>query len=246
MSDWIKVHRRLLDSSVFANPITLKVWIWLLIKANFKDKVIALQTGRGYEDVLVKRGKVLFGRNKSSKELKLSPSSAYRHIKKLSDIGKITVKSNSHYSIITICKYELYQSSKEFTEQLTDSKGTANEQQVIHLTDTSNKDNKEKKDNNSFNTMPIFSDFNGLPDQYQKAAIEVVLHMKQTKIELETVLGMWEVFKVKNLTGKNYYPNEGKFYNHFVEWIKLQKFENGKSNKSNASNHGKSLEFDKA
>lgn len=88
MSDWIKVHRRLLDSNVFANPDTLKVWIWLLLRANYKDRIISLKTGKGYEDVLVKRGKVLFGRNKASEKLDMSPSKVIRHLKKMEDLKK--------------------------------------------------------------------------------------------------------------------------------------------------------------
>jgi len=106
-----------LDSSVFANPNTLKIWLWLLLRAHYKDKVVSLKTGMGHEDVLVKRGKVLFGRNKASDKLDMSATTIVRHIKKLEDLGKVTVKANNHYSIITICKYELYQSEKEETEK---------------------------------------------------------------------------------------------------------------------------------
>ena len=41
---------------------------------------------------------------------------------------------------------------------------------------------------------------------------------------------MWEIFKIQNLTGDNWYNNENEVYKHFTNWLKNQKFEtNGKS-----------------
>lgn len=225
MSDWIKVHRRLLDSDVFANPNTLKVWVWLLLKANYKDRVLSLRTGRGSEDVPIKRGRVLFGRKTAAKELKLSESSAYRNIKKLESLGKITVKSNTHYSIITICKYDLYQSigdtDRTANEQLTNSRRTANEQQVnTPKKDKNIQEGKESKE--IFNTMPLPESFNGLPDMKVGAVIELMKIIKQVDVSKEQVIGLWSVFKIQNLTGKKYYGSEDDVYSHFINWSKTQ------------------------
>lgn len=81
--------------------------------------------------------------------------------------------------------------------------------------------------NTGFNTMPIITDFNGLPEQYIRSSIETVKITKQKKINKEDVIGLWEIFKVKHLTGKQYYPNEEKVYNHFLDSLKYQNFENG-------------------
>ena len=62
-----------------------------------------------------------------------------------------------------------------------------------------------------------------------------IFFTKNVTIDKETVTGMWEVFKVQKLTGYNYYANEGKFYSHFVDWLKLQKFENGTNKQINSS-----------
>lgn len=225
MSDWIKVHRRLLNSDVWENPQTLKVWIWLLLKANYKDKQVSIKIGTGFEDVLVKRGKVLFGRKSAAKELKLSESATYRCIKKLSSIGKITVKSNSHYSIITICKYEHYQSVKEETEQQLNSNRTTTEQHLIQHLNTSKKDNniqEGKERQEIFNTMPLPESFNGLPDMKVGAVVELMRIIKQVDVSKEQVLGLWSVFKIQNLTGKKYYGSADDVYSHFINWSKTQ------------------------
>ncbi len=225
MSDWIKVHRRLLSSDVWENPQTLKVWMWLLLKANFKDKQASIKVGTGFEDVLVKRGKVLFGRKSAAKELKMSESATYRSIKKLSSIGKITVKSNSHYSIITICKYEHYQSQKEDSEQHLNNNRTTSEQHLIQHLNTSKKDKniqEGKESKEIFNTMPLPENFNGLPDMKVGAVIELMKILKQTDVSKDQVLGLWSVFKVQTLTGKKYYADADAVYSHFINWSKTQ------------------------
>lgn len=87
--------------------------------------------------------------------------------------------------------------------------------------------NNKGRENKNFNTNPLPTDFNGLPEQYITTSIERVHVHGQVLITKETALKMWEIFKVQKLTGFDYYPNEGKVYNYFVDWIKYQKFTNG-------------------
>ena len=84
-----------------------------------------------------------------------------------------------------------------------------------------NKLNTQKK---SFNTNPKIGDFNGLPEQYVLTSIQLLKFRGQKIVEKNTVLEMWEIFKVQNLTGQEYYANEGKVYRHFQNWIKNEKF----------------------
>lgn len=230
MADWIKVHRKLLDSDVFANPDTLKIWIWLLLKANYKDRTISLKTGKGYEDVLVKRGKVLFGRNKAEEFLHMSSSKIYRHIQKLESLGKVSVKSNNHYSIITICKYELYQSLKEDNEQPVVQPTTQPIVQPMTLpttlpTNTPKKDNKEEE-GKEFNKYPLPENFNGLPEIKIGAVQQLLKITKQTDATTDQIKGLWDVFKVQTLTGKKFYGDADDVYSHFINWSKTQKIEN--------------------
>lgn len=108
---------------------------------------------------------------------------------------------------------------------------------------------KESKVNN-FNSMPLFSEFSTLPEIYIQKSIEAVKFTAHSDILQETVSGMWEVFKVQNLTGSNHYENVGKIYSHFINWIKKQKFENGNSKSTNQQgidykSHGANLYADR-
>lgn len=86
-----------------------------------------------------------------------------------------------------------------------------------------------------FNTKPVVSDFNGLPKQYIESSKELVFSLNKIKVEDETVLSLWEVFKIQHLTGDNWYANEGKVYNHFLNIIKKEKFNNGTTDSKSGS-----------
>jgi hypothetical protein len=127
---FIKIDREILDSYCFANPNHLKVWLWLLIKANYKDAFVSLKMGKGFTTVEIKRGQLLFGRFKAEEELGLDGSMIYRALKKFEDLDQINIEANNLYSIITICKYDSYQGYDSDDEQPMSSERTTNEQQV--------------------------------------------------------------------------------------------------------------------
>lgn len=128
MSDWIKIHRGVLDSFCFANSDHFKIWIWMLLKANYKKSFIPLNYGRGTTTIEVDRGQFIFGRNRAQEELKINGSAIYRIMQKFEDLKQISIESNSHYSLITICNYNSYQNIKDKDEQPVNSQRTTGEQ----------------------------------------------------------------------------------------------------------------------
>jgi uncharacterized phage protein (TIGR02220 family) len=109
---WVKLHRKLIDSRVFADPVALKVWIWALLKANFADAWVVIQTGRGGKGkmkILVKRGSFLFGRGMAAAELGMSESRVWRKIKRLVEWGNLEINANNLISIVSVRNYERYQ-----------------------------------------------------------------------------------------------------------------------------------------
>lgn len=81
-----------------------------------------------------------------------------------------------------------------------------------------------KESQKAFNTMPLPENFNGLPDIKVGATIELIKILKRVDVSKEQVKGLWEVFKIQNLTGKKYYGNENDVYTHFMNWSKTQTF----------------------
>lgn len=143
MAGYIKLHRQLLDSYQFSNPNALKIWIWMLLKANYKPKLVSVKVSKGYTDVLIERGQFIFGRNKAAEELNLDESLIYRILKKFELQESIVVKSNNQYSIVTICKYDTYNCEDLENEQPMNSGRTTDEQPM----NTTKKDKNNKKGN---------------------------------------------------------------------------------------------------
>lgn len=125
---WIKLHRKIQRSSVFKNEGLLKTWLWCLLKANHEDAWIPISTGKGKTEVLVKRGQFVFGRKSAAKSLDMDESTVYKRMRKLENMGNCNTQSNSHYSIVTILNYELYQGSgkDEVTGKVTGKEQASN------------------------------------------------------------------------------------------------------------------------
>lgn len=151
---FVLISRELLEHPIFASEKLLKIFIWCLCKANYKEKSVPLKTGKGQTIVNVKRGQFIFGRNKAEEELFIDGSTIYKSIKKLEELGSIFIKSNNKYSIITICNYDSYQDFKQYEvaskEQVSNNQGTTKEQQRnnqgTQLIQDKAKESKKKKD----------------------------------------------------------------------------------------------------
>lgn len=111
---------------------------------------------------------------------------------------------------------------------------------------------KEIKVNNEEGVFPVFKkdpkkfplaeNFNGLPEKKTEAAVKLFKTSKNTVASSEQITSFWEVFKIQKLTGENFYENEEKVYDHFLNWLEFKKITNGHSLTEGV---GKSIEFDR-
>ena len=148
MEGYFKIHRKILDSQVFAHPIALKIWVWMLARAGYSDRFVPFKINRGETIIKLQPGQFIFGRLKAEDELNIDGSTIYKWIQKFAseDFDMISIKSNHHYTIVTINHWEQYQNGDTnqgtAKEQPSDSQVTAKEQPC----NTNNKDKKDKKD----------------------------------------------------------------------------------------------------
>lgn len=124
------ISRDIFDSWVFADASTLKIWIWLIGKARYKKGFAPLQIGKGNRVVELKRGQLIYGRSKAASALCLDGQFIYRKLKEFEKKGMINIKSDTQYSIITICNYDSYQPQKNDREQPMNSQRTTKEQPI--------------------------------------------------------------------------------------------------------------------
>ncbi len=136
---YIRVYRKLLTSAVFQDEGTLKVWMWCLLRANYSPRPMDFAG----EQVELKRGEFITGRIHASAELGMSESRTWRLIKKLEHWGNIRVKSNNKFSVVSILKYDTYQTDDSQAEQPLDNQRTTSEQPAD--TDKEYKNQKKEK-----------------------------------------------------------------------------------------------------
>lgn len=124
---YIKLWRKVEESVVFKNEGLLKVFIWCLLRANHKENVFPVRTGRGFSELKLFPGSFLFGRNSAAIELDMKPSTAWKRILKLKNLGFLNIESHSHYSIIYIVNWHIYQSYPMSSINHSDRQGTGKE-----------------------------------------------------------------------------------------------------------------------
>ena len=150
---WVKLWRSSLDSSVFDSPIQWMVWCWCLMKATHQP----YKFGLNGSDITLKPGQFICGRRQAARELPKVSEQQYRSaISFLELTHRIKVEANSKFSLVTIIKWEMYQSkSASNSEKITKYQPTDNQPITTYKnkrsntnTDTKSTRSNERRDEN--------------------------------------------------------------------------------------------------
>lgn len=98
---FIKVYRNIFNWSWYADINTCRLFIHMLLKANWKD-------GK-FRDVTIPRGSFVSSLDKLSEETSLTKREIRTAISHLKSTGEVTVKTTNRYSIFSIKNYDIYQ-----------------------------------------------------------------------------------------------------------------------------------------
>ncbi len=121
MDGWIILSRNILDWRWFKNANTFRVFVYLLLKANYEP--------RDFENMTIERGQVITSYPKISEALCITEAQARTAVNHLKSTGEITVVPTSKFSVITIKNYELYQGfDRQNNSQMTVKKQSDNSQ----------------------------------------------------------------------------------------------------------------------
>lgn len=141
-SDWLKLHRCILDSEIFNDDWLTRLWVWCLCKSNFRES--------SFRGQVVHRGQFVTGRVAAADELRVSPSKWYRGMQRLTELGNITTESNSNWTTVTICKFDDYQDCTTEKDRSVNSQRTADDtttgQPVTQPADTIEEDQEFKNE----------------------------------------------------------------------------------------------------
>lgn len=99
---YIKLHRSLLDWEWYADKNTSRMFLHILLRANFVDAIWR-------KGITVKRGSLITSVQALAQETGLTVSQTRRTLNHLQDSKEITLKTTNKYTVITVVKYDFYQ-----------------------------------------------------------------------------------------------------------------------------------------
>lgn len=178
MEGWICLYKKLINWEWYQDGNTCRLFIHLLLLANYEDKT--------WQGQLIKRGQLITSSEHLAKDLNLSRQQVRTAISKLKSTNEITTKSTNKYTLITIEKYEDYQSKTDKSNQ------QRNQQYDNQITTTNNITNKQKLNKTKLNYLYLYikdekENFEGLSD-VDKMSIQTTLKRLGLFIEDDTYL----------------------------------------------------------
>ncbi len=106
---WIKLHRQMTQWEWYHDSETLHLFLHLLLTANRED-------GR-WQGVEVRRGQRVAGRQSLSKETGISERTIRTSLERLKSTSELTIRTTNRFSLITVNKYDEYQSKEKGDQQ---------------------------------------------------------------------------------------------------------------------------------
>jgi len=121
---WIKLHRKIIFSEIFKDPILLKLFILCLLKAGHKKKEVVIEginNPIGLDPGEFITGRLALHNNFYHKKIssqrrvntELSPVTLWRKLKILEKLQILIIKSYTKYSIITVRNWNQYQQNDQ-------------------------------------------------------------------------------------------------------------------------------------
>lgn len=142
MDNYIKLSRELMEWEWYGNINTCRLFIHMLLKANWKDC--------RFEGKTIGRGSFISSVGKLSEETALTEREVRTAITHLKLTGELTSKSTNKYTVFTVVNYDLYQSCDKQNDKQETSKRQTNDK----LTTTIEERKERKEENNIVATPP--------------------------------------------------------------------------------------------
>lgn len=140
MEGYIKLYRQIMKWEWYDDANTFRLFIHLLLKANYEDAQ--------WRGLAIKRGQLFTSIGHLSHELKISDKAIRIALDKLIKTKEVASKGASNGTMITICKYDSYQSS--FNAEGQTEGQTRGERGATNNKNNNNKEKKNKEIDLSF------------------------------------------------------------------------------------------------
>ena len=158
---YIKLDRKITEWEWFTDGNTLKLWIYLLANAQYKDTK--------FKGIEIKRGQIITGRKKLAECLGMSERqirSCLNHLKKTQEV---TIKATNRFTLITIVKYDFYQGGGDDSDQQATNKRPTSDHNTRNI--------RRKEGKNIYDSIPIY-DPSGNKEMTEEEENEILNLMK--------------------------------------------------------------------
>lgn len=116
MNGWIKIHKKIMKSVIWQDPLRLKAWLHILLSANYEDKDWLCNK----EVVTIKKGQFITSNRKLQEAWGCSSNTVRRILHQLQQLDMIKVEVAPYkYTLLTVINYRVYQ-DKGYTNGYTD------------------------------------------------------------------------------------------------------------------------------
>ena len=134
-NSFIKLYRKIQDNWIWENPLYLKCWLDMLMRASIKPSSALINE----QVIQVNRGDIIFSQRVFCKRNSISRQKLRTLLKKMEKTKMISIKTNPNITHLSLNNYELYHSSNP---RLTQSQPRANPE--LTLLKESNKERKKE------------------------------------------------------------------------------------------------------
>ena len=159
-TEFIKLNRKILEWEWFSDVCTRDVFIYCLLKANWKPG--------NWHGIEYKRGEFITSLPTISEDLGFSIMNVRTALKHLKSTGEITDKTYNKFRVISIKNYDKYQSdNRQANRQLTDKQQATNRQLTADIRTKEDKNIKEDKESDQL-LPPWAAEKGWTPEYYER------------------------------------------------------------------------------
>ena len=209
MEGYVKINRKLLEWNYFSDGNVLRVFLFLLLRANHKDNTVF--------DTKVLRGQHITSIRKISVYTDLSVKQVRLALNKLKKDQTIITKGTNKNTLVTIVKYDAYQGEKIKEGEQGASQGQPKD-------DPRATNNNDNNDNNEKNI-----DIEDFKIQYVGGRVYNAVK-KNYKLNDKQIEELFQEFYVRQVTEGNISNSLHEYQRHFKYWL-VKKINFKKTNK---------------
>lgn len=136
MRGYIKLHRKLLDNEWHDDPITMAVWVYCLLRANFEPV--------RWRGEIIQPGQFVTSLKNMAKDVGISVRQLRTALNHLKSTRQVTCQATQSATLVTIENWAVYQSAGERATQQATRQAT-NDRQTTDKRPTTNKEYIEYK-----------------------------------------------------------------------------------------------------